>query len=1025
LSFVTPLRVGLGGLGAAIIGGALAWHDYAESQKQVALGLSTTGRAAGATVADIENIAEASASSGKVTVGTARDIAVALAQTGQIGKDSFAGIIDITRTFAKATGQEIPAATKELAAAFAEPGKGAEDLAAKINALDGKTLQYIRTLDAQGDKQGAQKALLDATKNALADTEKQIQSTTAWYEKLWNAAKNAGNAIGKGVDQTFAPNLQEQLNSQLAERDRQLNISSVASRMGLPTGPVDTSDIDAKIAKTRELIDAENKLAEAKKKEEDIKRVTAKGDDVARGVFQEVAAYDELLKKITQLNQALEYKDRLGNPTAVQQASTNLQAQLKALNPVGPGNPDANAVALINQDYQMEAAAVRAVTVGQQAAAAAQIAYTQTVRAGRGEVVAMAEAEKARKLTLDQYQATLDKQIQEQQTAIDAQKAMNAAVESGQKTPVQAAQDLGGEIAHRQRLVEIASVEQQLQQTVAEKANAEGAAQEALAAKISDLTARKEKLIEADKKLSEGDAEAGAQKRIAAAQQLLMQMGQQAEDQALRLANVGADLMTKAVSQARLQAEHQIQNLGLRADNPDEAAYIQRIRDAAESLGRLKGAADIAEAALSIMQGQQADFENTSLELAKAQGMATDEYIRSKEAIKAEQQIRQAGIPAYSAQANAIRENAAALGDLKVELAEATGQVSKFASSLGVGNPLHDGSGKSVDSLTYEPNVYMHLALYQQINALNAIKASLSSGSSPADAIAKSLNSLLSNAQSNLKSAQQSAAANDNASDPNGSKTAPKLDAYAERNASIFYGTESGNYYSDAIQKSQSTQEQILSTNQDQLATAQAEYDALQKIAAMANQMAAQHQSPVVIAQAIAGALQQIGLGSSAQSMLDQAQQIKSQIMSASIDSQIAQMNAALTAPIGATVGGSVGGGGTLTGFSSSTPFGGTAAAIDNFSGATNFAGMFANGGAIPAGMVGIAGEKGPELITGPATVIPFDKSGKAGGGGVTQNINVTVYSSASDGAQLIKGIVSTASQNVDTRRVIGGSNAA
>lgn len=46
------------------------------------------------------------------------------------------------------------------------------------------------------------------------------------------------------------------------------------------------------------------------------------------------------------------------------------------------------------------------------------------------------------------------------------------------------------------------------------------------------------------------------------------------------------------------------------------------------------------------------------------------------------------------------------------------------------------------------------------------------------------------------------------------------------------------------------------------------------------------------------------------------------------------------------------------------------------------FAGFFANGGMIPAGQFGIAGEAGPELISGPATVTPMGN-----GGNVTYNI--------------------------------------
>ena len=53
------------------------------------------------------------------------------------------------------------------------------------------------------------------------------------------------------------------------------------------------------------------------------------------------------------------------------------------------------------------------------------------------------------------------------------------------------------------------------------------------------------------------------------------------------------------------------------------------------------------------------------------------------------------------------------------------------------------------------------------------------------------------------------------------------------------------------------------------------------------------------------------------------------------------------------------------------------------------FSGFFANGGYIPNGKVGIAGEAGAELITGPANVTPLNGEMNSGGGqNVTININ-------------------------------------
>jgi phage-related protein len=50
------------------------------------------------------------------------------------------------------------------------------------------------------------------------------------------------------------------------------------------------------------------------------------------------------------------------------------------------------------------------------------------------------------------------------------------------------------------------------------------------------------------------------------------------------------------------------------------------------------------------------------------------------------------------------------------------------------------------------------------------------------------------------------------------------------------------------------------------------------------------------------------------------------------------------------------------------------------------FAGFFANGGLIPSGQFGIVGERGPELVSGPATITPLGAAG--GQQQVTYNIN-------------------------------------
>lgn len=59
-----------------------------------------------------------------------------------------------------------------------------------------------------------------------------------------------------------------------------------------------------------------------------------------------------------------------------------------------------------------------------------------------------------------------------------------------------------------------------------------------------------------------------------------------------------------------------------------------------------------------------------------------------------------------------------------------------------------------------------------------------------------------------------------------------------------------------------------------------------------------------------------------------------------------------------------------------------------------DFGGFFANGGTLGANKFGIAGERGPELITGPATVTPLDQLSRAGVTNVTYNIQAVDASS-------------------------------
>ena len=110
---------------------------------------------------------------------------------------------------------------------------------------------------------------------------------------------------------------------------------------------------------------------------------------------------------------------------------------------------------------------------------------------------------------------------------------------------------------------------------------------------------------------------------------------------------------------------------------------------------------------------------------------------------------------------------------------------------------------------------------------------------------------------------------------------------------------------------------------------------------------------------------------------------IASQIIQQSISGPLANALSGLAKSIGGSIFGSVGGasGGASAG---SNLFGSIGSAIGKF-----FAGGFAEGGVIGSGKIGLVGENGPELISGPAGITPLDQM--SGGGGDTFNVNFNI----------------------------------
>jgi hypothetical protein len=199
-SLLTPARLAAGAIAAIAVGAVSAWNAWFESQRNVMTALAGAGRIAGATVGDVNRIAEAGAAAGRVSAAAAREMAADFARTGRIGKEMFGDLIAIAKNYAVTVNADLGDAVKQLAQAFADPARGAETLNGQLGFLDDRTRQYIRRLVEQNDRTAAQRVLLDAMRGSLVNAEQATSALGRAWDAVKRAASGAFDAVGRAVD---------------------------------------------------------------------------------------------------------------------------------------------------------------------------------------------------------------------------------------------------------------------------------------------------------------------------------------------------------------------------------------------------------------------------------------------------------------------------------------------------------------------------------------------------------------------------------------------------------------------------------------------------------------------------------------------------------------------------------------------------------------------------------------------------------------------------------------------------------
>lgn len=204
-AIATPTNLAIAAGAVVAAAAAVAWYEYSSAVGKLNALAQGSGRVLGESGSQLEANALAAAEAGHTTVSAARDIEAGYLSVAKSG-DVLVGLTAITKDFAAATGQDVTAATSQLAAAFGEPIQGAADLAEKYGLLTRAQEERIAKLIEEGKQEEAQKLLMAQLKGEIAGAAEQADGLAgavgrigAKFDNAFNSAGRFFNTYGKGI----------------------------------------------------------------------------------------------------------------------------------------------------------------------------------------------------------------------------------------------------------------------------------------------------------------------------------------------------------------------------------------------------------------------------------------------------------------------------------------------------------------------------------------------------------------------------------------------------------------------------------------------------------------------------------------------------------------------------------------------------------------------------------------------------------------------------------------------------------
>lgn len=218
MSVLSPLRLAMGGVAAAMAVLALAYKQGSDEQTAFGTSLALTGNFVGRTTGQLADLAEQI----DAVDGTTRQAAQALAAaagSGKITGDQLELVAAAAVRMQNATGRAVEDTVADFVKLAEDPAKASVSLNQKLHHLTGTTYAQIRALEEAGNKSAAAALAMSAYAAASDDAAAKIRGQMGYLEKAWDGVKRAA---AETWDAMLGIGRETSLEDKLADARRQL-----------------------------------------------------------------------------------------------------------------------------------------------------------------------------------------------------------------------------------------------------------------------------------------------------------------------------------------------------------------------------------------------------------------------------------------------------------------------------------------------------------------------------------------------------------------------------------------------------------------------------------------------------------------------------------------------------------------------------------------------------------------------------------------------------------------------------------